>query len=569
MPRTTVADVLSCLDDEFAEFAGGFARGEYLLWLGSGISRDVVPSVPALLRGMLEFLRARVDPADPDCRFRAALEEVLDVGGVSEAVRSGLTLGEEVDTWDGVDDIVNRLVDRYSDVLNVRVRGEAEDYLVWTGLDAAATYGDSRLEPDAEHLCVAILMLEGVVRSAPTTNWDGLVEAAMKKLVGDTGQFLRVVVVPADFREPELQAELLKFHGCAVRAAADEGEYRSRLIARKTQISGWATKPENQLMKSRLEHLFATRSALIVGLSAQDANIHTVLHQASQNLIRAWPASPPPVVFAEQGLHYHHKHVLQVTYGDTYSANEDAIAKSALLGAFAKPTLVGLVLFTLADKLCTLAGHVPELSLTGAELERVRKDLCDLRDVVGSSAESDPRGLIEAMVPLMAQVLMSLRFGRTPNPSSVQYQPLSIAPILQAVGNPDFPAASLGRLAVVISLLARGLSAGRWSLGLGSPSAPGGGVVRLARGSRTTRVFVVGGPRSLSQLEADGVVDPDDDDVLIVQTESVQSRSSRSPRAHYGRTGAKGARQVDLEDLCSTANSADDLYESFRLEGVL
>jgi hypothetical protein len=169
MPRATVVDVLCCLDDEFAAFADGFARGEYLLWLGSGISRDVVPSVPVLLQRMLEFLRSGIDPADQDCRFRAALEEVLDVGGVPETVRSNLNLGEAVDTWDGVGDIVNRLVDRYSDVLNVQVPGEADDFLVWIGLDIAATYGNARLEPDAEHLCVAILMLEGVVRSAPTT----------------------------------------------------------------------------------------------------------------------------------------------------------------------------------------------------------------------------------------------------------------------------------------------------------------------------------------------------------------------------------------------------------------
>lgn len=569
MPRTTVVDVLSCLEDEFAAFAEGFCRGEYLLWLGSGISRDVVPAVPMLLQRMLEFLRAKIDPGDPDCRFRAALEEVLDVGGVPAAVRADFDLGIPVDDWADIEDVVGRLVDRYSDVLNVQVRGEAEDFLVWVGLDVATVYGDAGLQPDVEHLCVAILMLEGVVRSAPTTNWDGLVEAAMQKLTGDADRFLRVIVAPADFREPELQAQLVKFHGCAVRAAADEGEYRGRLIARKAQISGWTTKPENQLMKTRLEYLFATRSAFVVGLSGQDANIHTVLHQASQNLVRTWPASPPAVVFAEERLHYHHKHVLQVTYGDSYPANADPIAESALLGAFAKPALVGLVLFTLTDKLCALISYVKVPSLSQADLERFQTDLRGLRDVVSSWADTDPGAFVEAMVSLMTLALMVFRTGKVPDASHILYQPFSIAPISAAVQNPDFPAAALGRLAMVVALLGRGLAEGTWTLGLGSPSRPGEGVFRVTTGHRTSRVFVVGGTRRLSQLELDGVVDLNDDFVLIVQAEAAQPPSTRSPRAHYGRTGAAGARMIDLEDLGATVSSADEFFEAFRLEGAL
>lgn len=569
MPRTAVHEVLLCLEDEFAAFAEGFCRGEYLLWLGSGISRDVVPGVPMLLQRMLEFLRASIDVADPTCRFSKAFEEVLEVAGVPAATRAGLDLATPINTWATVDDIVNRLVDRYSDVLNVQVRGEADDFLVWVGLDVPATYGAPDLEPDVEHFCVAILMLEGVVRSAPTTNWDGLVEAAMGRLVGGADRFLRVVVTPNDFREPERQADLVKFHGCAVRAAADEGEYRGRLIARKVQISGWTTRPENQLMKNRLEDLFATRSAFIVGLSAQDANIHTVLSQATQNLVRTWPVSPPAVVFAEEGLHHHHKHVLQVTYGDNYAANADEIEESALLGAFGKPALVALLLFALADKLCALIGCVAELSLPAGDLERVRADVRRLRDVVAASADSGSREFVETMVAGMALSLMVFRTGRVPDADDVLYQPLSVAPIATALENPDFPGAALGRLAVVMSLLGRGLTEGLWSLELGTPACPADGVVRLTGGHQTSRVFVVDASRSLSQLEVDGVLDLDDDDALVIQAEAAQPVSTRSPRPRYGRTGATGARCIDFEGLCATVSTADELFEAFRLEGAL
>ena len=453
--------------------------------------------------------------------------------------------------------------------MNVQVQGEDEDFLVWVGLDVPTTYGAPGLEPDVEHLCVAILMLEGVVRSAPTTNWDGLVEAAMERLVGDADRFLRVVVAPDDFRAAERQAELVKFHGCAVRAAADEGAYRRRLIARKPQISGWTTKPENQLMKHHLEHLFATRSAFIVGLSAQDANIHTVLNQAIQNLSRTWPASPPAVVFAEQELHYHHKHVLQVAYGDSYVANAAEIAESALLGAFAKPALVALVLLVLADKLGALISCVPELSFPDGEIERVRADIRRLRDVIGLLADTDPRALVEATVCGMALALTVFRTGRAPDAGNVLYQQISIAPIAKARESPDFPCSALGRLAVVVSLLGRGLADGLWTLALGTPARPSDGVVRVVGAHQTSRIFVVGDSRSLSQLEVDGVVDPNDDDALVIQAEANQPPSTRSPRTRYGRTGAGGSRFVDFEGLCATVSTADELFEAFILEGAL
>lgn len=569
MPRTTVTEVLACLEDEFTVLAEAFTRGEYVLWLGSGISRDVVPAVPTLLAQMLEFVRESIDPSDPQCRFRLALSDVLDVANVPAAIRASIDLASPVATWRESEDIIARLVDRYADVLNVQVRGEPEDFLLWTALDVTATYGAPGLEPDVEHYCVALLMLEGVVRSAPTANWDGLVESAMDRLVDDAGRFLRVVVSAADFRATDRPADLVKFHGCAVRAAHDEAEYRSRLVARTPQISGWTTRPENELVKNHLEHLYTTRAALFIGLSAQDADIHTVLNQAIQNLHRDWPHSPPAVVFAEQQLHHHHRHVLQVTYQDKYAAHRDAIEASALLGAYAKPALVGLVLLTLSDKLCALVECVSELSLDAGDLERLRTDIRDLRDVLASLADTDARKLVEAVVSGLAFAMTVFRSGATPDPSDLHYQPVSLAPIVEARANPDFPSPALGRFAVAISLLGRGTAAGIWSLTLGTPAQPSEGVVRVATARRTLRLFMVNEQRSLARLIADGVVDPSDEDALVIQATAVLPPLIRSPRARYGRTGVARFRRVDLETLCASVNTADELFETFRLEGAL
>lgn len=565
--RTTVAEVLACFDSEFREMAAGFARGEYLLWLGSGISRDVVPSVPDLLKRLLAFLQANVDDTARSCPYRKALEEMLDLAG--PRFRSSVDLSVPIAAWPGLEDIVERLTDKYSDALDIQVRGRPGDYLVWSGLDVPATYGSHGLEPDVEHLCIAILMLEGVVKSAPTTNWDGLVEAAMERLAGGAQQVLRVVVRPDDLAEAERRADLVKFHGCAVRAAADEATYRGLLIARKSQISGWTTRTENRAIKQHLEGLYTAKKALVVGLSAQDPDIHTVLHQAIRNLRKHWPSSPPAVVFAEQGLHHHHKHVMRVTYGDDCYANADAIEQSALLGAYAKPTLLGLVLFTLADKLCQLLTTVPELAIPGADLERLRTDIRNLRDQVGLLADPDPRLVLDALVAEAALTLSVFRTGRVTDPRGLLYQPLTVEPIGAALHNPDFPAASLGRLAVALAILGRGSAENVWVLTAGSSSLPDEGVLRVETPLSDCKVFLVRDSRALAQLELDGLVDLDDARALVVQAEAARPSTTRSPASHFGRTGRSAARHIDMEALCATIDTADELFEAFRLEAGL
>lgn len=568
-PRATVVEVLACFGTDFASMAASFARGEYLLWLGSGISRDVVPDVRIMIRRLLEFLQAKADPTDPNCRFEKALGEVLDVAGIPAPRRELIDLAEDVSAWPDLDDTLDRLIDRYSDVLGVHVQGEAADFLVWDGLDVPTTYGSASLEPDVEHLCIAILMLEGLVRSAPTTNWDGLVERAMEQVSGGRQRLLNVVVRSSDFTAPACRAELLKFHGCAVRAAVDPGEYRHRLIARRTQIDSWLSNVENQMMRNHLENLFASRPALILGLSAQDANIHAMLHRAREGHARIWPAEPPAVVFAEQTLHRHHRAVLGATYGDdAYAASSQPIETSALLGAYAKPALVALVLFGLADKLCALIA--PEgLALNSDDIERLRADIRRLRDTVGGYAHEDLRLFVDSLVSSVALVMSVFRAGAIPGGSPGSYEPLSVAPVAESLADPDFPVAALGRLALVVALLGRGLSEGLWTLVSGSMESPGDGVLRVATTKQNSHVFVVRNARAHSQLELGGVLDPNDSGALVLLTEAAKSPATRSPRGHYGRTGRRGLRLLDLEAMCATVETADELFEAFRLEGAL
>jgi hypothetical protein len=147
---------------------------------------------------------------------------------------------------------------------------EEDDYLLWEGAEVTTTYGDPAIEPDTEHLCIALLILEGVASEIPSANWDGLIEKAVAE-VNSGAPALLVCVDPEDLRAPALQARLYKFHGCAVRARDDEAKYRPLLIARQSQIHAWI--PQGGPFVTRLIDIATTKPTLMVGLSAQDANI--------------------------------------------------------------------------------------------------------------------------------------------------------------------------------------------------------------------------------------------------------------------------------------------------------
>jgi hypothetical protein len=570
IPRRTVSEVLATLDAEFGSFVTGFCGARYVLWIGSGVSRGVVPGVSELLMKVIEFVRSKIDSADPTCPYGKALNEILDIGSVPATIRGALDLTAPTDTWPGLADIVGRLVDHYASVLNVQVGTHDPDYLVWEAVDPAGTYGDPTLMPDSEHLCIAILIMEGVVRSAPTTNWDGLVEAAMSRLTSDAADHLRVVVLPDDLRDPDARPELVKFHGCAVLAAEDESTYRPQLIARALQISTWTSRHENHLMMNRLSDLFTTRDALFVGLSVQDANIQSFFSQGIENLSRSWPHTPPAIVFAEETLRHNHELVLQVAYGDEFSANKPDIEASALLGAYAKPVLIALVLVVFAEKLCVWIDAALGELMPQDELERVRGDLRSLRDGVGALADADDsRAFVETTAALVSFALTVFRTGNKPDPVRVDYQPVSPFPATDTHLQPDFPASAFGRFGVALSLLGRGSTEGRWALLPGSPASPSGGVVRVTSGRGVSRIFVVSDSRALSQLEVGGVIDLRDADLVVVLAEAPQVPATRSPRSVFGRTGVTSARQVDLEGVCSTVNTADELFEAFTLGAAI
>lgn len=580
-PAKSVVDVLLRFGLTFSEFTDAFAEGNYVLWLGSGISRDRVPNVAELMLHVLEHLRSNIDAGNPACVYRVALNEVLRYVQLDDNELNGIDFSITVKDWPLRRRIAVGLVSQYSKVLDVPVGSQnPDDYLVWTGLDVPNTYGAPSLAPDVEHYCIAVLMLEGLVESAVTANWDGLLEKALTELTPAFSSLVRVAVRPEDFRNAGPRMEVIKFHGCAVRAREDEHTYRSRLIGRQSQISAWTEQPENKSMRMHLETLYANRSTLMVGLSAQDANLHTVFAGATQALARPWPASPPAVVLSEERLEPHHRHLLQLTYGASYSANRDPIADSALLGAYAKPVLLALVLTSLIDKLCFLMARALGAAFGPAEVEQCRRDLVSLRDAVATCADPADlstlghsevlefqRKFIARLIEVMSLGLAVFRTGHLPTSSESRYEPLSDRPIAQAVHNPDFPAQEFGWFGTALALIARGHASGNWRAVPGGSDEPGNGVVRLVTSQRETPLFLVKDAATLTKLELDEDFDTNGSSAFVVVADELPTASTRSPRARFGRAGKKSPGRFSVASSVLGTDSADELFEAFRLAG--
>lgn len=566
-PADTVGALIHRLGANFAKFAAAFSDGDYALWLGSGISRDRFPGVWDLIARVLDFLRVNADFDDPACPHRIALEEVLDHTALTLDERRGIDFTLPAKSWLKWETIVRSLSDRYAEVLDVSVAGERDDYLVWTGLDVPGTYGDPTIGPDVEHYCVALLMLEGVVRVAVTANWDGLLEQALDHLCAEPEALFRVVVKKDEFRDLGARRPVIKFHGCAVRASEDDGQYRPMLIARASQIERWTELADHQHMRKELERLFSVHPTLMMGLSTQDSNMHTMFHRASQDLVRSWdPTQPPALVLSEQNLHGHHKRTLKATYGGDFSPNAAAIEGSALLGAWAKPTLVGLLLWVLTEKLVVLLDHVPALGAHAEDGDRMKDDLRALRAKAAEYAEAGTVEFVTRTAESVSHMLGMFRRGASSAHDGL-YEPLTTTPIAEAVLNRDFPAEKFGQLALAISLIGRGQAVGAWDIIAGTRAVPDGGVVRLRSANRDVKVFAVRDHEASIELDKSGVYEPSDGNVLVVHAGDLPPENTRSPRGRLGRTGKPEPVHLSMRRMGADATGADDMYSAFKQAG--
>jgi hypothetical protein len=177
----TLAETLSHFDNEFAAVASGFDSQLFALWVGSGISLERAPGLDKLIGLIIEHLVSRLTTRDGSDKFAVALKQILQKSGLDAMVIAGLPYDESFASWTARAAIIDGLRQKYSSVLDVRVKGEDDDYLLWTAVDVRREYG-SLTDPDSEHLAIAVLVLEGAVSKIVSANWDGLIEIAVDQL---------------------------------------------------------------------------------------------------------------------------------------------------------------------------------------------------------------------------------------------------------------------------------------------------------------------------------------------------------------------------------------------------
>jgi len=160
--KISVREVLAKFDNEFASIAQALENGEFALWLGSGISRQA-PDLGHLIERAFEYLRQRA--LDPVTRavFTTALDEAVTLAGL-DPVKLLPKYSVPFATWPEKDEIIKRLWDQYSNLLDIRIIGERGDFVLWEAIDIRSAFAHAN-PPAATHLCIGILIMEGAVKT--------------------------------------------------------------------------------------------------------------------------------------------------------------------------------------------------------------------------------------------------------------------------------------------------------------------------------------------------------------------------------------------------------------------
>ena len=550
-----ITETLDLLDGPLSSFSEGFQTGLYALWLGSGISRERVVGLDGVLAKLLENLRLRITGAG--CEHHRALDIILGLADLSDADKAQIDLAQPVASWPIHDELIDRLWNKYSKVLGTEVQGQSFDYLLWDVLDFPATFATQKA--DAEHLTIAMLVLEGVVSDLATANWDGLLEAAMVEL-GRPNETFRVAVTGGDLQGPPGIGTLYKFHGCANRAIDNEAEYRPLLVAREAAITHWAQNPRFTQMREQLRALIARSRTLMIGLSGQDTNIQQLFGANGW----AWNSVPVPIVFSAQVLSEGQKSILEGAYQDDYEANRDQIRTDATLPAFGKPLLLALLLRTMFGKLAALADLLMSPAVGAAGKQSLIDGLKALEYATAQAGNANRYECARTIAALMGRVTEQF-LGGPGSAGRRPYVPLSAQPAHLMQQDPAVVFSGRPEAAAALGLIGQGLVANQWSVAVDDPEQPTCGALRLVAPAAEARVFLSASDDNINQLIVSGAFDEVDDDVVIICSRKVTPRQQRSPSKSW-RTGKAPPRYISISDLLEGSVSFDEVQGRFNSE---
>lgn len=556
----SIKETLELLDGPFAGLSTGVTQGAYALWLGSGISRDRVVGLDGVLAKLLEFLRAKATP-EATCTYRAALEQIIAMAAPSDGERVQIDLAQPVTQWACLPNLLQRLWKQYSTVLSVPIQNESSDYLLWVGLDFPNTFASQT--PDAEHLAIGMLALEGAATELASANWDGLIEAAILEL-GHGEDFYQITVTGNDLRNPGANAKLFKFHGCALRAIAQEPSYRPLLVARSAQISGWSFNEKFTIVRDQLGALVQTRRTLMIGLSAQDANIKALFGEANRQQGWQWNAQPAPLVISAQDLEYDQKDLLNLVYQQDYEAHQGEICDAARLPVYAKPLLLALILQVLARKLEVLASDANAPNLDRDARDAIVDGIRFLRDRIADAGNRDRLGLARSIARSSARALHQLRDGVS-TIGVPMYYPVDGQPAHLMKGKLALKSTGQREAAVALGLIGLGEASSAWATSVDDAHDSRSGALRLTSADTNARVFLAADDDKITSLLDCGAFDDTDNDVVVICSGRVAARQQRSPSGSW-RDGAIGPRYLAFGPMLGDATDIEDLRERFQGE---
>jgi len=532
LPDPTVADIYESLSTDHRQVVDRVAEGYYSFWLGSGISKRRAKTVPAFLRGLLDFLATRLEIED-DGPHRVALIEILKLVGVRVDDDHPL---ENLSDWSDLDTICNDLSGQYSAALDVDVDGE---------------------EPDIEHLAIAMLGVEGAAPILITANWDPLVERAYDLLFGTRDGLLKVEVHPDEFRPPHARTELIKFHGCATFADVNELRYRPLLIARKSQISDWITDQDFRALRERLTGIVRDYPSLIAGLSAQDADIQAVFGLAADMNPWSWPSDAGAVVVATPQLGSDQKQVLKQAYSQAYTPNARDIQADASLGAYPRVVFLALLAHVWRAK---LALALDDLGLAPEVRDPLAVGVATWSRTMASAFDAGETIDLLAALTTITRGMTRFRRGK---PGSAIYEPISPEPARER------PQGQSGRrvdtevaaLSLVAGAMTSGAADRRWEISsavLDISSLQ----VKLPSGvERAVQTFADDGALAAATADHE-LAGP----LTVIAYRSPNQQ--RSPRHSVGRTGHFEAEPFYLDSVIdSGVETLSDLLDA--LEGYL
>lgn len=560
----TVRATLAMLDGPKREIADGVTNDRYVFWLGSGISRERMPDLRDVSKRVMTALQSRIQQADPSCRFRKALNAVVTLANPSPEEWSRIDYAQAPDSWQDFDVVAVRLVNNYARMLNVTVEGEEPDFILWNVLDAAPVYADPTVEPDAEHLCLAALAVEGVASEMPTANWDCLIERAFRLLAGDQ-PVLRVVVAPNDVRSNRLRANLYKFHGCAQAALEDEAQFRGLLVARSNQINGWVA--QNPVMATFLINFIMTRPTLMLGLSAQDSNIQSLFASAQAAMPWRWPSHPPAYAFSENALGADQEGLLQNVYHHDYNpANRSLMEAEALVQAYAKPLLLSLFLYVVTVKLKALV-TIGLPGFAAAERAKLHEGLDCARNLVANGLVPSA-AVVTELLRQFGRTMWMLRDGRLPDPAKGLYAAITTEPLHRMPADMTLAGSGVCQFAIASGLIGLGLARGLWTATKADVADNSSGALVLIGRSGSAKIYFAANAQAAIRLGTNGLIAANDDAVIVHSHENPPPLP-RYPRRAPGRTGLARLREVSIEDLAAGGTDVEDLLARFRSKVAL